>query len=279
MSSSLTSPRRAALSPVLEIFAISNDELFRPADVELIQVLDYGGWAASENVPLDSDDRKLLLDELPAATRAYLNAEASHWLAMPVIYACPLYYYGRIVTYAVFPGRPPQAQQPIEVTVKRAQPLPVPQSITAPAPAPRALMAPEPKRKDPPVPIPVLGLLNREDIGKLGKVYREFLTGGQNALTLQRMEPEILMAFARGGQATRSEVFYFLTVFRSLMNGAWMQEIRYRPLLEIEWLLEQEGSYRHLVIQRLVHEHLIQEQPIKYNGFDPHQLEITLPAN
>lgn len=261
----------------LQMFAVRDDELFTGNDIHAINQLGLDGWAVA--LPESSwRDAPVPLDRIPATLRSHLTTRAIAHLKINVRYATPVRHLGRVLIYVILPAPDRQAEGSILVRVVRPQPaLPAAQPIShqnqgSQAPQ-REVVRP---RRDPPVPWPVLGLLDARGMERHAQVIRDFLGGG-NAATIDRAMPELLDHFVRAGQATRSEVFYFFNAMDALKTGAWMQNPDYYNLLLIEEILSRSStSFNPLQAQQLVQAHMIEGRPIEWDGHDPFVIEMQV---
>ncbi|MCL4296122.1 MAG: hypothetical protein KJ077_10360 [Anaerolineae bacterium] len=259
----------------IQIFAVNGDDLFTREDIGVIDSLGLDGWAL--RLPEASwRDALLPLDRLPPAVRSYLVNRAIAHLKIPVRYAMPIRYLGRVLIYVILPAPERVVDGAVTIRVIRPPaPQPTPQLTPQSASGSRQPAPPRVKR-DPPVPWPVLGLLDRSGIERHAQMVRDFLGGG-NAATVERALPAILENFAAVGQATRSEVFYYANMLDALKTGAWMQNPDYWNLLVIEEVLARsETPFNPVLAQQLVQAHLIEGKPLQWEGYDPLTIQMQI---
>lgn len=258
----------------IQMFAVRDDEPFTGADIRAINQLGLDGWAVG--LPESSwRDAIIPLDRMPATLRSHLTTRAIAHLKINVRYATPVRHLGRVLVYVILPApdREPAGSIRVKVVRPQVQALPAVLPATAQQGQQQEVVRP---RRDPPVPWPVLGLLDARGMDRHAQVARDFLGGG-NVSTVDRALPELMEHFARVGQATRSEVFYYLNGMDALKTGAWMQNPDYYNLLLIEEILSRSATvFNPLQAQQLVQAHMIEGRPIEWEGHDPFVIEMQV---
>jgi hypothetical protein len=231
------------------------DIIFTGQDVELITQVGVTLWALRK-APAQMEDRPLDWPALPNLLRHNILTNVIEAVGQELHYVVSFRHVGRVLTFALLPAE----REPIKVI-----------PATGKAPAPAAIY------RDPPVPFLTLGLADASVQDRHGRLVRQVLNQPETAQINPAVLLEILQAMARTGEATASEVFYYLTQLRALVSGAWRYLAENYGLLAVEYLVRHAASDHPLQPQLLAQAHLVEGRPIDWGEADP--LRIAFKTN
>ncbi|MCP4995918.1 MAG: hypothetical protein GY934_19395, partial [Gammaproteobacteria bacterium] len=186
----------ATALPASELLHIEGP-IFTPNDVEIIGQMGATTWAIRKEIAPWAD-QPLDWNVLPSLLRSTILTDVVETLNIPIQYAVPFRHVGRVLTIAILPTE----REPLRV-----------------GPASR----PKPKQiilRDPPVPFLTLGLAPRGVQEQHAQLVRQVLHGESSRQIVPSHLAALLLDIARTGEATCSEVFYYITQLRSLVSGA-----------------------------------------------------------
>jgi len=231
------------------------DAIFTPSDVEIIGQVGATTWAMRKEIAR-WDDMPLNWKALPGLLRSTILADVVETLNIPIRYAVPFRHVGRVLTIAILLAE----REPIRVRQ-----------------AGRPAVSDEPEQiifRDPPVPFLTLGLAPRGVQEQHARMVRQVLQGESGSLQIAPAHlSTLLLDIARTGEATCSEMFYYLTQLRALVSGAWRQVWENYGVLAVEYLARQSDSNHPLQPQLLAEAHLVEGRPIDWGDDGP--LRIT----
>ncbi len=229
--------------------------IFTPQDIEIIEQMGATTWALRKEVAR-WDDAPLDWNTLPSLLRSAILADVVEALNIPIRYAVPFRHVGRVLTIALLPE---EKREPIRVG---------------------SASRPEPKRiilRDPPVPFLTLGLAPPSVQEQHARLVRQVLQGENSRQIMPEYLTTLLLDIARTGEATCSEVFYYLTQLRALVSGAWRQIRENYGVIAVEHLTRQSNNQNPLHPQLLAEAHLVEDRPIDWGNDDP--LRVTQMTN
>ncbi len=250
------SPAEGGRQPCFDLFRVDGN-IFTVPDVEAIERLGVTVWAVRQGI-VHWDDMPLNWKALPGLLRSTILADAIETLGLPVRYAIPFRHLGRVLTVAVLPA----TREPIVVQRSTREPV---------ADRPEQVIF-----RDPPVPFLTLGLAPRQVLELHAQIIRQILQENDSTRIAPAHLTTILLDIARTGEATCSEVFYYLTQLRALVSGAWRQVRENYGLMSVEYLARQSTSDNPIQAQLLAEAHLLDGRPIEWSNDDP--LRVTIKA-
>jgi hypothetical protein len=230
--------------------------LFTAQDVEIIAQVGVTTWALRKE-PAQMEDQPLNWTMLPGLLRNNILTDVIETVGQELHYAVPFRHVGRVLTFALLPAD----REPIQVVTETARP-----AVEPPPPV---------TYRDPPVPFLTLGLASRQVLAQHGLLVRQVLNRTGAAQLAPAALREMLLEIARTGEATGSEVFYYLTQLRALVSGAWRHLPENHGLLAVEHLVRQSAGGSPLQPQLLAQAHLVEGRPIDWGEADPLQVRIT----
>ena len=246
-------PQPPPKTPISQ-FLLNGEAIFTGQDVEMIETFGLSGWAVQQDITWQ-DQTLTDWPNLPSILRNTIITETLGPLQVPIRYALPYRYVGRVFTFAVLAESDP----PIRVTQGRETPPRLSDMLV-----------------DPPVPFFTLGLASPEIVAKHARCVRQILTGGGNhneSILVQI--PDILQHLCREGTITKSEAFYYLTGMHALASGSWRQLHENFGLLAVEHLIKHSSGNNPAQAQLLAQAHLIDGRSIEWpQDEDPFEVEL-----
>lgn len=194
-----------------ELFGYADDR-FTPKDANIIETIGPSAWALQSGVIIE--DRPFdMWPTLPAPMQSMILADCLEGLDLPMAYAVPFRFMGRVLLVAMLPA--PQPAKPRQEVITYI---------------------------DPPIPMPILGMMNRVTLASHKAAITNFLKTNEAAEINDRL-PAIVKGLAVYGQAKRGEVSYYLTAMRALAAGSWRHVDAFIELARMEqqvagWLRE-----------------------------------------
>ncbi len=240
-----------AASPLQDINQMLHvaDTIFTAQDVEIIGQIGATTWAIRKEITQWAD-QPLAWNTLPNLLRSTILTDVVETLNIPIRYAVPFRHVGRVLTIAILPAE----REPIRVG-------------PASRPPPKQIIL-----RDPPVPFLTLGLASRSLQEQHARLVRQVLHGEYSRQIRPSHLATLLLDIARTGEATCSEVFYYLTQLRALVSGAWRQVRENYGVIAVEYLARQSNSNHPLQPQLLAEAHLVEGRPIDWGQDDPLQM-------